>query len=98
MKTAKLLVMLRTPSDTRDTASSLGCITVRQVDAIRAALAIDAWGPAAIQGDLINMDGMDGGRDIPILCVELAPGCRLAAGHGVVIQYTSGTTRTVRAN
>lgn len=96
MKHAVIIVPTKTASDTRDTAASMGSITVNQRDALRAARAID--GGAKIEDGKIDMTHFDGGAAVKVIGSKLGiGGVRFAARHGVTIKYESGKTRFVQA-
>lgn len=83
MKTAKLVFWIRTPSDSRFTASDTATINVPQGIAVRLAQSIESVG----QGAFTNGDA----QYIP----TLRPGFAAASGHGVLILYASGRKRLI---
>lgn len=85
-KTAKLIYSEQTEHDTKDTASSLGCIIVPMAWAAKIAGAIDAGGESAVEAAIAL------GATRPF-----TTGHKAAAGFGVIVQYDNGRTRTVRA-
>jgi hypothetical protein len=85
MKTAKIIFWVKTPSDSRFTAGSVGTIIVPQSQAVALAKEIDAYGDAAFA------DGFEQYKP------ELPTGNKVAVGHGVTIQYESGRRREIRA-
>lgn len=85
MKTAKLHCWVRTPADTRDTASSTTMLVVPQSIALKLARDIDAHGSFIALPDGVTMP-------------SLPTGNRLAVGHGVDIEYASGRKRRVRVD
>lgn len=80
MKTATINFWVRTPSDNRDTASSMGSIRINQRKAYTLAKEIDRCGNRAIE----DFNG------IVVWEVSLPEGHRIATGHGVSIVYESG--------
>ena len=80
--TVKILCWTRTDSDHRDVAGGVASAVVPQRVAKKLAVAIDATGNAGA------------GKYLP--CFRLKDGRRLAAGHGVTIQYQSGRIKTYR--
>lgn len=82
MKTAKLYVWVRTPSDSRDVASSTACAEVDQRVAVKLARLIDRFG------------NYGAGEHLPLF--RLPEGHRLASGHGVTVVNASGRAITAR--
>lgn len=85
----KILYWVRTPHDSRDTASSTGYAIVPQHYALTLARGIHTWGQAALRdahrlGYLIEFDSGH-------------PLHEAASGHYVTILYASGRTRTIRS-
>lgn len=88
----KLVFWTRGVSDTRDTVSGVGWVTVvRQRDAVRMAWEIDTFGQSAI--DKARAAGVlargPGASHYP-------SGHVAASGHGVTVEYASGYRREVR--
>lgn len=84
----KILYWVRTPSDSRDTASSTGFVVVPQHYALTLARGIFTLGQAALrlayrQG-YVKADSNDHPKNVA------------ASGHPVTILYASGRTRTIR--
>ena len=79
----ELICWVRTPTDSRDTASSVASAIVPRRQAKRLALAIDE-GLGHVAPWWVRKFGLKAGES-------------LAAGHGVMVEYASGTKRTYYA-
>ena len=79
---AKFMQMVRTATDSRDTAGDLASCEIECANAVAVARDLDAKGERSKHAKVFP---------------PRKEGSRLAVGHGVTIKYPNGNLRTVRA-